>query len=401
MSELYRASEQWRKRPADERYGSLEAAKNAALQMYVRSFTKEDVEFKDLQITTDPDRKELFLYDGEQKFRLSNAAARNLSNTLQVPYSYINRIPTDLALLNLFNGIQTAEARGSKTQLYYMAHSSDDLLLRDISTMKYKRVYHHEVLDYLINLRDQFGLKTPPARSPQLDPGEVAKMGGELIATRVATEADVIQGMQGGIQVKVGDVISDAGIYLGQGNPELFVFLISPQQIKDGTDAGLFRGVMISTAETMGTAYQADYFLFRGVCGNHIIWGAKDFSSVRLKHVGAVRERVGDSFENKIHGFLNASPQQEEQKILEAKSKLLGDKLEVVLDVLYSADIASKKAITSAYQLAEQYDGDTVNPNSVWGMVQGFTRLSQTLPYGDARVGMDKVASKILSKGWN
>ena len=45
-------------------------------------------------------------------------------------------------------------------------------------------------------------------------------------------------------------------------------------------------------------------------------------------------------------------------------------------------------------QLAEQFEP---NPRSVWGYVQGLTRLSQRTPWQDGRFTLDRAASRLLT----
>ncbi len=57
------------------------------------------------------------------------------------------------------------------------------------------------------------------------------------------------------------------------------------------------------------------------------------------------------------------------------------------------ATIALKHA-AEAYDLAEQYE---TNPRSVWGYVQGLTRLSQRTPWQDGRFTLDRAAGRLLT----
>lgn len=394
MDKNLKASNQWAKRPADERYPSLEAARAAAFDAFSRSKEIKEIPFSGMEVVPHDD---LYLQDfaGGKYHRLSWAAARNLATNVQAPHGYLKKLPLELAARNYNHGIK-AQLEDKRANLYVMDENNDKrTLLRDVTSMKYTRIYHHDVLDKLISLRDEFGLRTPPARSPQRDPLEVAKMGGEEIPTRIATEKDVIAGMEGGIQVKVGDVIADSGIYYGQGDPELFVFLVSDKKIEDGTDAGLFRGVFFEQTETMGNSYVGSYFLFRGVCGNHIVWGMRDLKEVRIKHVGKAKERVAESLEQRVQSFLNRSAAEEEAKIAAAKLHVLGTTDEEVIQTLYVKGIGSQKQLASAFALAQVFDSE-LNPRSAWGMAQGLTRLSQTLVYADARTATDRAAGKVL-----
>jgi hypothetical protein len=53
-----------------------------------------------------------------------------------------------------------------------------------------------------------------------------------------------------------------------------------------------------------------------------------------------------------------------------------------------------ERTTQTAYVLAEQYEP---NPRSVWGYVQGLTRLSQSTPYQDERFTLDRTASRLLA----
>ena len=44
--------------------------------------------------------------------------------------------------------------------------------------------------------------------------------------------------------------------------------------------------------------------------------------------------------------------------------------------------------------MAEQHE---TNPRSVWGYVQGLTRLSQHTPWQDTRFTLDRAASRLLA----
>ena len=58
-------------------------------------------------------------------------------------------------------------------------------------------------------------------------------------------------------------------------------------------------------------------------------------------------------------------------------------------------DIEQQRArFREAYTLAEQYE---TNPRSVWGYVQGLTRLSQHTPWQDGRFALDRAASRLLT----
>ena len=68
--------------------------------------------------------------------------------------------------------------------------------------------------------------------------------------------------------------------------------------------------------------------------------------------------------------------------LLRATSQELGATREEVIDAVVQRLDLSRKHAVDAYALAEQHE---TNPRSVWGYVQGLTRLSQHTPWQDAR----------------
>ena len=54
----------------------------------------------------------------------------------------------------------------------------------------------------------------------------------------------------------------------------------------------------------------------------------------------------------------------------------------------------SQKVAGEAYDVAAPTEP---NPRSVWGYVQGLTRLSQRLPWQDQRFALDQAASRLLA----
>jgi hypothetical protein len=65
-----------------------------------------------------------------------------------------------------------------------------------------------------------------------------------------------------------------------------------------------------------------------------------------------------------------------------------------VLDaVVQRLDLPQKHA-AEAYTLAEQHE---TNPRSVWGYVQGLTRLSQRTSWQDGRFALDRAGSCLLT----
>ena len=72
----------------------------------------------------------------------------------------------------------------------------------------------------------------------------------------------------------------------------------------------------------------------------------------------------------------------------------LGPTREDVLEAVTTRLEMSRKQAAEAYALAETYEE---NPRSVWGYVQGLTRLSQRTPWQDGRFNLDQAASRLIA----
>ena len=52
--------------------------------------------------------------------------------------------------------------------------------------------------------------------------------------------------------------------------------------------------------------------------------------------------------------------------------------------------------MSDGYELAIEHETTDGDPRTAWGMANGLTRLSQSLPYADERVALDRAAGKVL-----
>src|SRR5262249_54600410 len=161
---------------------------------------------------------------------------------------------------------------------------------RAVNSDVYSRVWNHEIFDGLAGLREG-GWRVPPARPAHEDDPRA----------RPAAKADGLQGRKGGGggARQGGGLIAPGGG--GAGEPDMFAFLVNEEyRIDDGTDGGLSRGVFVSNSEVGAGALRLTCFLYRHVCGNHIVWGAEHVFEVVARHVGGVQAR----FDAEVGGHL-------------------------------------------------------------------------------------------------
>jgi hypothetical protein len=95
-----------------------------------------------------------------------------------------------------------------------------------------------------------------------------------------------------------------------------------------------------------------------------------------------------------VRGALDADAAHDRLVLLRATSQELGPTRDAVVDTAVQRLELSQKQAAEAYTLAETFE---TNPRSVWGYVQGLTRLSQRTPWQDGRFTLDRAASRLLT----
>ena len=162
----------------------------------------------------------------------------------------------------------------------------------------------------------------------------------------------------------------------------------------DRTQSGLFRGFILRNSDVGAAALTLDVFLFRRVCGNHIIWGFQHVAGFRRRHIGASIQDAWTTSLNDVRTALDADTAADRTRLQRAMTQEIGPTREAVVDLAVQRLDVSQKQATEAYSLAHQFE---TSPRSVWGFVQGLTRLSQRTPWQDGRFALDRAASRLLT----
>ena len=379
---LFKASRQWATRPEDERFSTLEEL-DAAVNTYRADAREATVPFDTLRAAAQ-DGEVLLVGKSNQPARLTNWSFGQLSSAVGAPASYLRQLPATLAAQNLNHGLGKTEDR---TDRQLLLHKNGDFLVRAITSEKYTRIWNGDITKRLLQL-PQSGWQVPPAR-----PAFSGQKG-----TRLATIEDVLHGAKHGLSVNVGDEIAPAGLYAS--DHDMFVFMVNDAAriSEPGNPDGLARGFFITNSEVGAASFAVTRFLYRHVCGNHIVWDAKQVSELRIKHIGDADDRAFGELTGQLVEYANDSASDDEARIKRAYTTVLGKDKDEVLDRLFGIRNLglARRTLDLAYDLIEVREPE-LNPNSVWGMAQGLTRLSQETNFADERVAADRAAGKVLS----
>jgi hypothetical protein len=358
--EIMKASRQWSTRPDDERFITLESLHNATVE-YERELRERDgVEVSTLR-TESANGDVVLVGRGNVPSRLTHWAFGQLAQRIGAPASYLRDLPAELASQNINHGLaKRAALSGEQGALSLLVHVSDTLTVNALTSSKYERIWNREVTERLLGLKsDGWDVATP--------------------------------------DLAFGAGFDDGKRPLYASDHDIFAFVCSQNTVREsGNPDGLKRGVIVENSTVGASKLRLTRFLYRGMCGNHIIWNASEVTELALTHRGNIRDRM-HAWDVEIKRYMNESATEDENRIESAKRKLIAATKEDVLDALFGKRIPAltRKALGASYDAVHpSQDGDA---RSVWGIVQGITRYSQTLPYGDVRTDIDRAAGQLLN----
>jgi Domain of unknown function (DUF932) len=359
--ELFKASQQWSTRPADETFATVRAAYDAAREYASTSAEKANVPLASVR-TEVVDQDVCLTGRGGIPARVSNWAFGQLARMASAPAGYLRGLPATLATQNINYGLKTAGEASPDAAVNILAHKNGSLLVRALTSNKYARIWNYEVLQRMLPLESEGWTCPTPFR-------------------KSVTEASN----------------PDPTVYVS--DHDMFAFLVREdiRIAEPGNPDGLARGFFVENSEVGASALRVTTFLYRYMCCNHIVWGAKDVSELAVRHIGKARGNLSTMFIG-LTDYLNESASDLEAKIKVAKSRLIDVDKDKVLDYVFARlrGQVSKEAITAGQELATIHAATDGDPRSFWGMAQGMTRYSQTLKFADARMQVDQAAADVI-----
>src|SRR5918997_1093798 len=311
----YTAHREWAKRPPDERYASVHALAEAARARRNRTDARitETVDLQVQAATADA----LAISDRSgPSGALTHWSFEQLAGLASAPPAYLRTLPAPIAADAINYGLQRADR--AQHQLY--EDRDEPWTVHAITSPRYARVHHDELADRVLDLMAQH----PAWHLP------LGYKDGVFGAERVPS-----------------------GAYLG--DRDMFLFLVdgnrSLEDPTDGSHAGMFRGFILRNSDVGAAALTLDVFLFRAVCGNHIIWGFQHVVGFRRRHVGASIQEAWTASLDSVRTALDADPAHDRLVLLRATSQEVGPTRDAVIDTAVQRLELSQKQATEAYTL--------------------------------------------------
>lgn len=357
--EIFKANHQWSTRPEDERFTSLQDLHDATLHYAQSAREREDVRIDSLRVeNVNGDVK--LVGRGGLPAVLTHWAFGQLAQRIGAPAQYLRELPATLAAQNLNHGLAKRVEDDSDATVNLLFHLNGDFVLRALTSDRYARVWNHEIAARLLEMAANGWEPAMPDIRANIDPH----------GPRPSLYAS---------------------------DHDLFAFIRHQERTinEPGNPDGLQRGLIAENSEVGAGSLKLTRFLYREMCGNHIIWGAENVVELSARHVGTVHQKFA-TWQTEIKRYMDGSAAQDEAKIAAAKTRRIAGTKDELLDAIFGKRSIglSRKLIAAGYDATlPDVDGDPLTP---WGLAQGLTRHSQTMPFADKRTEIDRAAGRLL-----
>jgi hypothetical protein len=370
---LTTAHNQWAKRPADQRFKTLDELEAAVLNR--RTFAKTcNLDIGDMTIkeVAGRDGKPTLAFNGMvMPAEPSHWSFGQVCRAVKAPAEYIRTRPLDIAVRCLNSSI--AENGNNPVKLMTLTDPDGKLnTLQAVTGTRYGRVWDADVVGAVKRI--------------------VQKTGGRFYNPKAYAAG------------KFGAEPEPSGLYAS--DHDVFAFLIDGGSDFDaGPRAQLNRGFIVWNSEVGSRSLGIQTFLFNRCCGNHIIWDATEVNTLLIRHSSGAPSRFDSEAIPHLLTYINASAKPVEDMVKAANRIKVVDLLPAAAQVAKTTDEAFPKVFTvrfgdfnrgevaTAVATAIREEGKC---ETLWDMVQGFTASARSYEWVDARLDLEARAGKLL-----
>lgn len=351
--DLINASRQWGSRPLDQRFATLKDMKIAIQD-------RKDISIEDIisvkSLSIKGKNAELHLQtDSKGKQNFTPWSFEQLCRMTGAPVQYMRSIPSDLVATNLEYSLRHKVGDGKVKVL--SLNGKDEI--RSFNSQTYGRIWDIDVVKSIEALVDSNAAwHNPPARSVTIN----------------------------------GKVCHNAGLYAS--DRDVFMFFVDDKHLIDVGKEKLARGFFIWNSEVGKTSFGLTTFLYRFVCGNHIVWGAQEINEIRIRHT---ENSLINAFMNlypAIQTYMESSPKKEIEMIKKAQDFIPAVGKEKIGEWLVKRGFPKELS----NQMFERVEAEEkTDKPSLWNIVNGLTAIARDMKNVDGRVEQERRIGELLN----
>lgn len=182
---------------------------------------------------------------------------------------------------------------------------------------------------------------------------------------------------------------------------DMFVFLadeknkIEISNRRDGNASEMSRGFFCSNSEVGDGVFSFGTFYFDYACSNRMVWGAEQFKEIRLRHTSGAPDRFIEQLQPAIERLHAADMHNIDVAVKAAQARRIGD-ADDVRDFLehkrFGFSKSDLKGIYVAMEVEEQRPIETL-----WDAQVGITAYAKTIKWQNERVKVERAAGQVMS----
>ena len=395
MSIITDTSREWFRRPAEERYLSLDDLHADLVYVRDRSVDKHAIASK---LRVEADGNQLYAnYNGKVRMSLNNLSTTQLATITTASPSEVARYPADIAArmlnyrLDNMASVEAAEAppadefgfgevatrnmsdRPDMSLLIMKRDTPDNedasYVLRSVNGPNYGRVYNADIVAGLMRFAGD-GV-SGKWRVPY-------EFGKEVAVTKQNT---TIYGSDRDIHVALANEVDKI----------------------DVPGRGLMSRAVIATNSEVGCgsmtwkAFYMDY-----ACMNRIFWGVHGVMEFKAKHTRNAANRFKEQFLPQLEGFIMGNYRDEQGELIEAIAAAKSIKVDedranrlIAAMPFGGSGVIGTRRTPHVWDAHMRTEGRPIE--TLWDVHNGLTAYSQKLPYASDRNALDIEAGKLLT----
>lgn len=357
MSTLMQANAQWSSRPADQRFTSLRDM--LAYKENIRQRSRATV-VPSREITAVPsdDNKGMVVQGPAGRgYAPTHWAFGQLATLAGAPAGYLRDLPAPIAADCVNYGLKIARDVSDVGVLMY---DNGEPILRAATGPQYGRIWDADLIRALV---DQVG---DGVTGRWKVPGEYGKA--------ITVTAD--------------------NTTLFASDRDCFIFLadednrIEVPNRRDGKSGSMARGIFLWNSEVGKTTMGLASFLFDYVCCNRIVWGAEEFSEIKIRHTSGAPDRWLSEVQPALLAYANSSASNLNAMLANAQAARIPD-----VDTFLAQRFGKRMvdAIKATHVAEEHRPIETL-----WDASTAVTAYARGVPHQDARIDLERQGGEIL-----
>jgi len=357
MITLMQASAEWASRPADQRFTSLHDMQEMMQRMRDRS---RNVIVSSRAITARPAHGndiDVIVAGGGGAYQPTHWSFGQLAQRAGAPAGYLRTLPAEMAADCINYGMRFSR---SVEDVGILLHKDEAPVLRAATGPGYGRIWNADIVRTLV----------------------------EHVGDGVSGDWKVPGEFRQAVQVTKDNTTLYAS------DRDMFVFLadekhrIEIPNRRNGQPGSLARGFFIWNSEVGKTTLGIATFLFDYVCANRIVWGAKEYKKITIRHTAGAPDRWIEQVEPALIEYAASTQSTVLDTVKAAQAKKIDDVSEFLTNRF------GKKVAAAIEAVHVEEEGRPIE--SLWDATTGVTAYAKQLPHQDARVEIERAGGEIL-----